>query len=591
MVGIAKIEEMNQVYGRMLLAVQCIAWMHFFGTGCSTLHQGKWKSTVLTSPDVAILRQEYSVRPGTAALARAEVAYAAAMAAREQGHASCVDRFFQAARHAWDEMEYAVNAGDPLRGRVSEIYNSSLNALITEGRKYHRLDTRSGLRIGTADGWLTIPILYHGFARSVEDFDDLAVVGDYSTSQLNHFYRCAGIGVPLVVSRIKDVNTPFQREKQAFAATFVLRSTAHGDLSQDSSVVLEVYNPLRVSHHAVGQAQLPIARDTSAPIARALITQRRSYVQSFLQPGIVQPEGDGLFMLEPYQPGKIPVIFIHGLLSDRLTWANLVNEMIARPEFVERYQIWGFEYSTGEPFLTSATRLRRQFNELRHVYDPEEADGAFNKTVLVGHSMGGLISKVQIAESGSDVWDALSHRDFDQVTMDPDTRSKFAEAVFFNPSPVISRVIFIGTPHRGSALAQRTIGRVGSLLIEEPEEQKARHARLIADNPEAFSTEFSRRFPTSVDLLEPDSKLLQAIERLPIRSQVQIHSIIGYGRWMPGDGDSDGVVPVSSATFGRSVTETKVVEKHSLLTGNPQVVDQVLSILEEHLLVSTDTIQ
>ena len=565
--------------------------MHFLVVGCSALHHAKWKTAVLTSPDVAILREEYSIRPGTSALARAEVAYAAAMAAMEQGDASCVDRFFRSARYAWDEIEYTVNAGDPIPGRVSEIYNSSLNALITEGRKYCRLDARSGLKIRSVDGWLTVPILHHGFTRSVGDFDDLAVVGEYSTPQLNHFYRCGGVGVPLIVSRIKDANAPFQREKQAFAATLILRSTGDVDSSQDSSVVLELYNPLGISHHAVGHAQLPLARDSSAPIARALITQRRSYVQSFFQPGIVQPEGDGLFMLEPYQPGKIPVIFIHGLLSDRLTWANLVNEMIARPEFVERYQIWGFEYSTGEPFLASATRLRRQLNELRSAYDPEEADGALNQTVLVGHSMGGLISKVQIAESGFHVWDALSHWDFDQVSMAPDIRSKFADAVFFNPSPMVSRVIFIGTPHRGSALAQRTIGRVSSLLIEEPEEQKASHARLVAENPGAFSNEFSRRFPTSVDLLEPDSRLLRAIDCLSIPAHVQIHSIVGYGRWMPGDGDSDGVVPVTSAIHGRSVSDTRVIEKHSKLTENQQVIDQVLSILREHSLVPPSTIE
>ena len=85
------------------------------------MHHAKWKTAVLTSPDVAILREEYSIRPGTSALARAEVAYAAAMAAMEQGDASCVDRFFRSARYAWDEIEYTVNAGDPIPGRVSGV--------------------------------------------------------------------------------------------------------------------------------------------------------------------------------------------------------------------------------------------------------------------------------------------------------------------------------------------------------------------------------------------------------------------------------------------------------------------------------------
>ena len=96
---------MGRVYGRTILFVQCFAWMHFLVVGCSALHHAKWKTAVLTSPDVAILREEYSIRPGTSALAQAEVAYAAAMAAMEQGDASCVDRFFRSARYAWDENQ------------------------------------------------------------------------------------------------------------------------------------------------------------------------------------------------------------------------------------------------------------------------------------------------------------------------------------------------------------------------------------------------------------------------------------------------------------------------------------------------------
>jgi pimeloyl-ACP methyl ester carboxylesterase len=220
--------------------------------------------------------------------------------------------------------------------------------------------------------------------------------------------------------------------------------------------------------------------------------------------------------------------------------------------------------------------------QLRAHFDPHETDAALNQVVLVGHSMGGLISKVQIAESGSQVWNALSNRRFEQVAMSPDTRRKFANAVFFKPSSMVSRVIFIGTPHRGSALAQRAVGRIGSLLVKESADLKMEHDRLLEDNPAAFSEEFTRRVPTSIDMLEPNSELLQAINGLSINPCVRIHSIIGQGRWMPGSGDSDGVVPVSSASHGRSTSVTMVTEKHTKLTENPVVIEQVLSILGEH---------
>jgi pimeloyl-ACP methyl ester carboxylesterase len=400
--------------------------------------------------------------------------------------------------------------------------------------------------------------------------------------QLNKIYCRHGIGVPIIAVRKRERSEGFQRQRQSWAATLVLRHSIGDDNSQGSMLTLELYDPLRVSSIANGSSTLPLAADTTAPLAIALSTVKRNYVQSFLQPGLVRPDETGLFMLEPYQPNKIPIIFIHGLLSDRLTWANMVNELISRPEFIDRFQLWGFEYPTGEPFLTSAKRLRHQMKQIRTDFDPHERDSAFNKIVLVGHSMGGLVSKMQITESGTQVWNSISQRNFEQTAMLEDTRKKFAEAVFFKPSPLVSRVVFIGTPHRGSALAQRAVGRVGSLLIDEPAELKAEHRRLLDDNPKAFSKEFSRRVPTSIDMLEPRSELLQAVNSLPLNPTVRTHSIIGQGRWMLGYGDSDGVVPVASAMHERSASTTMVTEKHAQLTRDPAVIEQVLMILREH---------
>jgi hypothetical protein len=69
---------------------------------------------------------------------------------------------------------------------------------------------------------------------------------------------------------------------------------------------------------------------------------------------------------------------------------------------------------------------------------------------------------------------------------------------------------------------------------------------------------------------------------LPIESQVRTHSIIGSGRWMPGNGDSDGVVPVSSAIQVTADSEKYVSEKHADLTRDPPTIDEVLRILREH---------
>jgi len=407
-------------------------------------------------------------------------------------------------------------------------------------------------------------------------------VGDYSSKYLNHTYARTGLGVPTVVLRCGAKPGDFHRKQGAFPATVVLRPIHDAEMAAEAPFALEFYDPLRVSSVTVQDINVPLACDKSAAIARVLSTTNRTYVQNFLQPDFLKPDEKGLFMIEPYQQGKIPVVFIHGLLSDRLTWANLINEIQACPELIDRYQIWGFEYPTGEPFLKSAAMLRRQLEELRYHIDPSETDEALLHAVLVGHSMGGLISKMQITESKNIVWKSISTKNFEEIVFEPELRKQFADAVFFEPSPMVSRVVYIGTPHEGSEVARRTIGRLASLLVREPANVRLAHRELILDNPNAFSREFSRRVPTSIDLLDPNSPLLLAIDRLPVEPRVETHSIIGYGRWMLGSGDSDGIVPVSSAQDASAISENKVLEKHAKLTKDPSAIDEVMCILNAH---------
>lgn len=287
-------------------------------------------------------------------------------------------------------------------------------------------------------------------------------------------------------------------------------------------------------------------------------------------------------MLEPYQPGKIPVVFIHGLLSDPLTWADMLNELQVQPQVSSRYQIWAFRYDTGEPFLTSAAALRRQLAELKAYYDPCGGDRAAANIVLVGHSMGGLVANLQVTYSGEALWNSTSRIPLEQVRTDPATRAALGAAFFFDPNDDVSRVVYIGTPHLGSAWARRAVGSLGSALVETPPEVTERHDQMVRDNPGDFSEELTRRFPTSIDLLEPSSPLLNAAAKLPYRPGVTLHTVIGEGRYTVGSGPSDGVVPVTSARLVGSVSEKSVDSSHSSLPRNEEVIVEVIRILVEH---------
>lgn len=512
----------------------------------------------------------------------AETAYSRAVQLERYSDPGCVDFYFQAATLAWPGVAVQVDDDGAPHGHAATLYHASLRKLVSAGQRLGRFDPRNGLQVQSISGSHVVPTCYHGFPWQPGEFDQLVAVDDYSKGKLNNKYQYCGFGVSTMVIHNNSTNEPFRKSQQLFCATVLLRPGTDAGRPGDHAFVLEMFDPSRISLIVNNGVPVPLARDLTAPIAWRINNTKRDYLKAFLHPGS-SSEDDGLFMIEPYQRGKIPVVFVHGLLSDPFTWANIANEIRACPEFIERYQLWAFEYATGEPFLKSAAKLRRQLIEAQLVLDPSGTDAALSQMMLVGHSMGGLISNLQITHSGNHVWEALSCCPLENIATSQETRVALANNVYFEPSPLVTRVIFVGTPHRGSPFAKRFIGQLGANLVEEPSSMEEHHQQLIRDNPIAFSEEFTRRVPTSIDLLKSDSPLLQCIDQLPRNERVQIHTIAGSGYWMIGGGDSDSVVPVSSVLKTGAVSEKFIHAKHTELHQHDEGIEELFRILRQHL--------
>jgi hypothetical protein len=153
---------------------------------------------------------------------------------------------------------------------------------------------------------------------------------------------------------------------------------------------------------------------------------------------------------------------------------------------------------------------------------------------------------------------------------------------FFEPQPFVNRVIFIGTPHRGSAWASRVVGRTAADRVRQPGDRQQLHQELVTGNPGLLIPEYQQRIPTSVDLMQPESPLLGSMQQLQVSPAVTMHSIIGWRRrrWRR---PSDGVVPVSSARQAGTASECFVDASHGQLTQSDDTRDEVLRILAEHL--------
>jgi pimeloyl-ACP methyl ester carboxylesterase len=298
--------------------------------------------------------------------------------------------------------------------------------------------------------------------------------------------------------------------------------------------------------------------------------------------GLFRFEPTGLSLLQPYRRGRTPVIFIHGLWSSPWSWSAMVEGLEADPALRDRYQFWTFGYSTGDPIPYSALLLRHDLDEVRRKFDSDRSDVAFDRMVVVGHSMGGLLTKMMVQDSGSRLWRLVSDRPFEELAGDPEDRDLFHSALIFRPRPEVRRVVFIATPHRGSRVDRSRLERLGSRLVRLHEPLRASFGRLIDRNgPEFFQERFRKGLPTSVDELEWGSPILTGLEELKISPEIAAHSIIADRRDPPTEGGGDGLVPYESAHLDGVSSEVLVSSGH-LCQDNPAVIREVRRILVEH---------
>ena len=418
------------------------------------------------------------VPPGPAVprASTAPPAYAQALALEQAGQPGSVDAYYSALADSWIALSVSAAATppQPMDPQAWAVYHDSLARLILQAQRHGRLDPRSGLRINTAAGELLIPTRYSGFSWKPEDFHQLLVVGDYRTARPRHVYRRPGLGVPLVVMRYRNGGGGFITDQHPFAATAVLRPALRSAGSADAPAVtvagdtgpsLDFYDSVTLRRVPLAGRELDLAGDLTAPFALNTSRTDQLRIRDLLLPGSSTNTPE-LFFLEPYRRGKIPVVFVHGLLSEPSTWADPANDLRAVPQVVERFQIWGFRYPTVDPFLDSAAALREQLQQAVAASDPAGTDPALRQMVLVGHSMGGLISKLQVTHSGTTLWNRFANRPPEALVADEAAKARLRRNFFFEPSPFVRRVVFIGTPHGGSSVASQCVGRVASSYVK-----------------------------------------------------------------------------------------------------------------------------
>lgn len=533
--------------------------------------------------------------------AKAELAYVGGKRVEHSHRAKALELYGAAVVNAYrylfdDRYAGASNPFDPEFRRACDLYNTALEGALRIVQAQGTLLPGETRTIHTATNECQIQIRLMSAGWHPDDIDHFEFVSDYEVHGLRNHYHNFGLGVPLIAVRRKhddlDPREEFYPEDLSFPVTAFLRVDLNGvDGRSDQTAVLELHDSLDHTSVDVVRRSVPLETDLSTPLAHTL-SQPSLDDNRLSTLGLLMPEKatriQGLYMLEPFQPDKIPVVMVHGLWSSPVTWMEMFNDLRSDPQIRKYYQFWFYLYPSGEPFWFSAAQMREDLASMRKKIDPQGTYPALDQTVLVGHSMGGLVSKLQTVDSGNDFWATLSDHPFAELQADEELRDSLAQTFFFDPNPSIRCVITIGTPHRGSEFANDTTRWLGRKLISIPTKMLQGRHQLEARNPGFFREDAPLDIHTSIDSLEPDSALLPVLLAAHHGSWVEYHNIMGeipskgLATFLLG-GKGDGVVTLESARLDEAQSQIVVPADHSMVHRHPESILEVRRILLEQI--------
>jgi pimeloyl-ACP methyl ester carboxylesterase len=487
---------------------------------------------------------------------------------------------------------------DPRFRVACELYNRGLTEGLAsvDGDEVRLEAGRFDLPFGPLDIASTVPEFQWGGNRLAQ----FVPAADLKVRGLRNRYRHAGIGAPLagaVSEPHTDEKPPPghgrlpQRMRVPVTALLRLDAPRHALSRGVVSGTLELYSADDTLQVTIEGRRVPLEFETTSSLALGL---EGAAIWGFELEGFRFGDRsafrgelrDGLFLLHPYRTGRVPVVLVHGTASSPARWTELINELENDPRIWKRYQIWLFMYNTGNPVALSGGLLRKALLDTVAELDPRQRDPALQRMVVIGHSQGGLLTKLTAIDSGTRFWDNVTDVPLEQLEIKPETRELLERSLFFKPLPFVKRLVFIATPHQGSyltamRLAGLTPARWIAGLIELPGYLTGGISDLVTRNPDAKLLRAIDRLPTSIDNMTPGNPFLQTLAAIPVAPGVTAHSIIAVRGDGPPEEGSDGVVKYSSAHIEGVASELVVRSGHST-QAEPATIEEVRRILLEH---------
>ncbi|MEN8159685.1 MAG: hypothetical protein ABFS41_06425 [Myxococcota bacterium] len=506
-------------------------------------------------------------------------------------------RFAAAAMYAYaflfpEEERPPLDPLDPRGRTAADLYNRGVASSFQRGPGGDVVPRAEGLDLpfGHFTPMPGEPPDLGGYA-----IESLQPVAELKVEGLRNRYRRPGIGAPLGATLRPTEASESQPVPLSDGTHAPLTVLAHVEKplaqirSGAMSAPVEFYPTLEVDTVEIGGRAVALEAEPTAALAAGLTESRfwERELKAFFGNLTGIAGKSGLEALRPYRKGRIPVVFVHGTASSAGRWANMSNDLIAGPNIRRRFAFWYFSYDSGQPIAFSSWQLRSALMEAVQRADPRGSDPCLRDMVVLGHSQGGLLTKMTAIDAGDTFWRGVSNEPFEAVDLPPDEKELIRNVAFVTPLPFVRRVMFLATPHRGSYLAgPQIVRRLAQRLVRLPSDVARVGADLATLDPTGAIAR--RGIATSIDNMSPGHPFIKALADIPVTPAVTAHSIVSVtDPDEPRDEAGDGVVKYESAHVEGVESERVVHSPHSGMQDKAATVEEVRRILLEHSAGST----
>lgn len=520
-------------------------------------------------------------------------------------HAEAIlNAYLETARYSYaylflTERRPGMRAMEDRQTQVRDYYNFAVQKALTTLFEYYRkhpptdVENKRGIQVQFGDWRITIRNEDVRFAGKRVLPEELIPASSLSFAGLRNQYRRDGLGAELVaITSHRVVNTqsaevPFSETPfPAVTAVMSFPGSSLEEVLKTREASITGYDPYGRENIKLAETEVPLAANFTS--GYGLWLARSGFAaQSLLT---LLGKGDVLetprvYLMQPYNPNRRIVIMLHGLASSPEAWINLANEVLGDETLRQNFQIWQVYYPTNAHIAFNHCEINKAIRQTLEYFDPEGTAPASRNILLVGHSMGGILSRLMISSSGDRLWDAflkkypLKGRRLERV------KEELGPYLSFEPLPQVRRVIFIATPHRGTPVAEMALARWIASFVTIPFSVLGRFkevAQLLVEPGSANPVSLLRSF-NSITNLSSHDPFIQLTADLPISPSVHYHSIIGNNKpKLPLSNSSDGVVPYASSHLEGADSEEVILAGHSVQE-MPEAIIEIRRIMHLHL--------